>query len=90
MRSNAWIIYDTEIRNGVVTENNPRRDGFHYADGWDDFSGMGISVLCAYDTRDRRYRVFCADNLQEFSELVARRRGIIDPRDPTRRIRVEV
>ena len=74
---NGWLIYDCEIKRGVVTENNPRQAGFDYANGWYDFSGMGISVVCAYDCAAPRYRVFCLDNLGEFADLVKRRRIVI-------------
>ena len=74
---NGWIVYDCEIKRGVETENNPRLDGFEYAAGWDDFSCMGISVLCAYDGTERRYRVFCEDNLEDFVVMACNRRGVI-------------
>ena len=74
---NEWIIYDCEIKRGVVTENNQRRNGCDYADGWEDFSGMGISVLCAYDMLESRYRVFCDDNMEDFVNLACNRRGVI-------------
>ena len=74
---NGWIVYDCEIKRGVVTENNPHRDGFEYAAGWEDFAGMGISVLCAYDVRESWYRVFCEDNIDDFVNIVCNRRGVI-------------
>lgn len=74
---NGWIVYDCEIKRGVVTENNPRLDGFEYAAGCEDFSGMGISVLCAYDILESRYRVFCDDNLEDFVAMARHRIGVI-------------
>ncbi len=59
------FIYDTEIKNGVVTDDNPAQRGYLYAKGWDDFAGMGIACLCGYDTTEARYRVFLDDNIGE-------------------------
>lgn len=71
------IIYDTEIRHGVTTEDNPPQPGFKYADGWHDFAGMGIAVICAYDILEARYRVFMEDNFSAFEQLVDERDGVI-------------
>ena len=34
---NNLIIYDTEIRHGVATPDNPPQNGYRYAKGWTDF-----------------------------------------------------
>lgn len=64
------FIYDAEIRHGVATEENPRQAGFRYAEGWNDYAGMGIAVICGYDIAEARYRVFCEDNLSELQALI--------------------
>lgn len=64
------FIYDAEIRHGVATENNPRQTGYRYADGWTDYVGMGIAVICGYDVTEARYRVFLDDNLSELQALM--------------------
>ncbi|MFH2077055.1 MAG: hypothetical protein ABIJ57_17230, partial [Pseudomonadota bacterium] len=64
------IIYDCEIIKAIQGKNEPLRKGIHYCEGWRDFKGMGISVICAYDYSEDRYRVFCADNFHEFQNLV--------------------
>ena len=64
------FIYDTEIKHGVVTDNNPAQRGYLYAKGWDDFAGMGIACLCGYDVGESRYRVFLDDNIDQFGEFV--------------------
>lgn len=53
------VVYDLEIKKTI--EQCSR--------GWDSHDEMGISVGCAYDYRDGRYRVFMDDNVLE---LVAR------------------
>lgn len=71
------IIYDTEIKHGVITPNNQPRPGYRYADGWKDFAGMGVSVIGAYDIDAIGYRVFCDDNLHEWRDLAERAKGIV-------------
>ena len=67
------LIYDCEIKHGVETENNPRLKGFTYARDWQDFTGMGISCICAFDFVSGRYRVFLEDNFDEFQDLLSDR-----------------
>lgn len=65
------IIYDCEIVKAIPPgKDSERLAGIEYAGGWRDFLNLGISVICAYDYREDRYRVFCADNFQEFQKLV--------------------
>lgn len=71
------LIYDTEIKNGVATEDHPALTGYKYAENWNDFAGMGISTLCAYDTLECRSRVFMTDNLQEFQDLLTKRQYLV-------------
>lgn len=71
------IIYDTEIKYGVATEDNPPQAGYRYAEGWSDFAGMGIATICAYDVLEARYRVFMDDNLHMFADLMDARDAIV-------------
>lgn len=71
------VIYDTEIRNGVATKDNQAQPGYRYAKGWHDFEGMGLSVICAYDILEARYRVFLEDNLSDFMDLIEQRDGVL-------------
>ena len=71
------VIYDCEICNGVITDNNPAQQGYKYANGWKDFAGMGISTICAYDIFDNRYRVFMEDNLTQIEDLMTERDALV-------------
>lgn len=75
--STNLVIYDTEIRHGVSTPDNPRQDGYRYAEGWHDFAGMGIATICAFDILTASYRVFLEDNFSAFMELVEQRDGVM-------------
>ncbi len=70
---NPWLVYDCEIVNAISKNGEARIEGINYCAGWRDFPHMGISVICAYDYRHERYRVFCRDNFDEFSALAAER-----------------
>jgi len=67
------LVYDLETLRGVPDRRRPRLAGIEYCQGWEDYAGMGIAVVCAYDFLTGRYRVFEADNLAEFVELLAAR-----------------
>lgn len=72
------LVYDLEIQNAIPPKNaGERRSDVQYCEGWGDHAGMGISVLCAYDTTADRYRVFCEDNAPEFAKLVAERDVVV-------------
>lgn len=61
------LIYDLEIKKAIPGKNP--QDDIHYCEGWTDYEGMGISVLCCYDNITQRYRFFCDDNKDQFVEL---------------------
>lgn len=63
------VIYDTEIINAVPTQG-VREQRYTYCEGWHDKAGMGISVICAYETRAARPRVFLRDNAGDFQQLM--------------------
>ena len=64
------IIYDCEIKKAIQGRNEERIPDVEYCDGWRDFTGMGISVIAAYDVNRQQTRVFCDDNFWEFKALV--------------------
>lgn len=63
------LIYDAEIARCIPDPLAERQPDLEYCDGWQDFKGMGISVVCAYVVETRKVRVFLEDNLGEFAEL---------------------
>lgn len=71
------FIYDSEIKHGIATPENPAQPGYRYARDWNDFAGMGIAVVAGYDMQESRYRVFLEDNLSDFQALIDARDGII-------------
>lgn len=52
------VVYDTEIKNVIDGKNVT----------WSTYDKMGISVACAFDYREMRYRVFCDDNIQDLAD----------------------
>lgn len=52
------VVYDLEIKKPVEKCKN----------GWKSKDEMGISVGCAFDYREMRYRVFLDDNMQELCD----------------------
>lgn len=67
--SHAPIIYDCEIKRAIPDKRAPRNSALEYCAGWKDFTGMGISVICAIDTQTGRARAFFGDNLGAFAEF---------------------
>lgn len=63
------VVYDAEIQNAIPTKGEPRLDGIRYCESWGDKAGMGIAVIGAY-VWEEGYRIFMADNVQAFRELV--------------------
>jgi hypothetical protein len=64
------VIYDIEIANAMPPRDGILQAGINYCKGWQDYDNVGISVICAYDYTEDRYRVFCGDNLESFSLLI--------------------
>jgi len=71
------LIYDCEIKKGILGKNDKPVDGVEYCAGWRDFENMGVSCIGAYDYTSDRYRVFMDDNLQEFAKLTDRARVVV-------------
>lgn len=70
--SNAvkMMIYDCEIQKAILNRNGTPLADIEYCQGWDDFQGMGVSIIGAYDYEEDRYRIFMGDNIAEFNEMV--------------------
>lgn len=73
------LIYDCEIVNCVPSS----RAGFKkipqykYCRGWDDFKGMEISCICAWDLLLDMPRIFTRGNFADFHALCKERKEII-------------
>ena len=52
------IVYDTEIKKGILGKNEQAIPNIEYCAGWRDFENMGISCLCAHDLAADRIQVF--------------------------------
>jgi hypothetical protein len=76
MKTTNIIIYDLEILRAIPDRNGRRDEGIEYCEGWHDHANMGITVLGVFDYAEDRYRVFCLDNNQEFTNLVSERRPL--------------
>lgn len=70
------VIYDTETL-AIPHTNGNRNPAYVYADGWEDFEGLGISVLCALDMETSAPHVFFKDDLSDFVKLVNSREHLI-------------
>jgi hypothetical protein len=68
--SNA-VVYDTEIKKGILKQGEAPIQNIEYCAGWRDFENMGISCLCAHDLKADRIHVFMDDNLGRFGELLS-------------------
>ena len=65
------LIYDIEIVKAIPDRNGERLPDINYCEGWDDKASMGVSVICAYDITDDRYRVFTKECFKDFEELAS-------------------
>lgn len=71
------FVYDIEIYSAVPSSNQIRDPALHYCNGWDDYVGMGISVVTAYDFFDESYKVYLQDNLNDLKTTINSREVII-------------
>ena len=69
------IVYDLEIIRAIPDKRRERIEGIKYCEGWGNHAGMGVSVLCAYDSSEDRYSVFLRDNSVEWDRLVTHGEG---------------
>lgn len=70
------LVYDIEIIKAIPSFE-PMIEGIEYCEGWCDYANMGISIICAYDYVEERYRVFCKDNFDLFYTLTQNRELLI-------------
>lgn len=71
------LVYDIETRCPVLGKNDKPWPNVSYASSWTDFIGMGIACVCAFDFRERRYRVFDMNSLPAFRELARGRHTVV-------------
>ena len=67
------VVYDLEIKKGILMKGEEATPGIEYCAGWHDHANTGISVMGVYDYLEDRYRVFCDDNKNEFFKLLSER-----------------
>lgn len=67
------LVFDSEIKKAIQGRGEEQIPGIEYCQGWKDFVGMGISVIGVYDFREKKYRVFLEDNLNELQVLIDNR-----------------
>lgn len=70
------LFYDCEIVNCIPPKNGCKNPRFTYCKGWDDYKGMGISVIGCY-TSWHGYHAISAGNLEIFQALVNKADEII-------------
>jgi hypothetical protein len=44
------LIFDSEIKKMILGRNERQQPDLQYCAGWSDYRGMGISVICAWDS----------------------------------------
>ena len=71
------LIYDIEIKKAILKKGEAKQEGVEYCGGWNDHANMGISVVCVYDCRTNRVRVFTDSNKEQFWELADSRNLLI-------------
>lgn len=65
----APIVYDCEIVRCIPDRKAMPDPSLAYCRGWQDYIGMGISVIAAIDTESGVPRVFFADTLAAFADF---------------------
>lgn len=71
------FAYDLEIISAIPQKHEMREPDLHYCEGWEDYVGMGISVVTAYDFVERAYRIYLADNMDELRTTINSRSVIM-------------
>jgi len=64
------LVYDVEIEKLIPDKKEPNDPKFEYCNGWGDHSGMGISIVGAYDFTEGVARIFMKDNLHELFKMM--------------------
>tara|TARA_Y100000310_G_C20409555_1_gene681264 strand:+ start:97 stop:753 length:657 start_codon:yes stop_codon:yes gene_type:complete len=71
------FLYDLEIISAIHMPGELRYSDLHYCDGWEDYAGMGISVVTAYDFVESSFRIYLKDNFDELKTTINSRQIII-------------
>lgn len=71
------VVYDVEIISAIPDVGKVRDPDLFYCGGWEDYEGMGVSVVTAYDFVESSWNVYLQDNLHQFKTLVNSRRTLI-------------
>ena len=64
------LIYDCEIVHALPSMKEPNVPDIIYCRGWEDYAGMGIACIGAYDTDTGQTHLFCQDNFPVFQAMV--------------------
>lgn len=62
-----WL--DCETRRPVAPKNGQMIFGIEYAEGWTDYTGMGISVCCVQDSSGRA-SVYGQENIRDLQQTI--------------------
>ena len=63
------IVYDCEIIRCIPSRDSKSTE-YEYCSGWDDFGGMGISVICAIELETDRIYTFVHPEVAHFQQLI--------------------
>jgi DNA polymerase elongation subunit (family B) len=70
-RLEIMLILDCEIKNLLLKgKKDVRKDGFVYAKDWNDFQGMGISVVGTYSYKSDEYEAFLETRLSDLQRTI--------------------
>jgi hypothetical protein len=65
------IIFDVEIKKGILGRHETPIEGIEYCGGWRDFENMGVACVCTFDMVSNLSRVFTTSRLQELEGYLA-------------------
>jgi len=65
------IVFDVEIKKGILREGEQPMPGIEYCAGWRDFDNMGVACVCTFDTLSMLSRVFTTWRLPELHQYLA-------------------
>jgi hypothetical protein len=64
------LMYDIECIAAIPEAGKIRNPSLQYCGGWEDYEGMGISVIACYDFVEAEYCIYLQDNMDDFKTLV--------------------
>jgi hypothetical protein len=68
------IVYDTEIKRCIPSRGAALQMDLEYCTDWDDFAGMGVACVCAWDCKENVPLIFTEENLSQLKELILYRK----------------